>query len=317
MPIDPDAQRVLDLIREAGRPPYETLAAEEARRLYIAGRTVLQPDPQEVAEVRDLTCPGPGGPIPLRAYRGLGAPDTAPCLVFYHGGGWVIGNLDTHDGPCRAIANAARCRVVSVDYRLAPEHRFPAAFDDSVAALRFVVAEAAALGVDPARVAVGGDSAGGNLAAAVSLLAREDGTGATPMPVFQLLLYPAVDLVMGAPSFRRVTQGVPLTANTARWFRDHYLADPRREALDWRASPLRAPSLAALPPALVLTVGIDPLCDEGIAFARRLDEDGVRVTHVHMADQIHGALTMGRFIRAAELIVDASAAALRDAWSRV
>jgi acetyl esterase len=316
MPIDPDAQRVLDLIREAGRPPYESLPVEEARRLYLAGRAVLQPEPQEVAEVRDLTCPGPGGAeIRLRAYRGVGAPETAPCLVFYHGGGWVIGDLDSHDGPCRAIANAASCRVVSVDYRLAPEHRFPAAFEDSAAAWCFVAREAASrLGVDPARVAVGGDSAGGNLAAAVSLLARDD--AATPSPVFQLLIYPAVDLAMTAPSYQRITEGVPLTANTARWFRDHYLATPA-EAVDWRASPLRAPSLRGLPPALVLTVGLDPLCDEGIAYARRMDEDGVRVAHLHLADQIHGALTMGKFIRASGLIVDVAAAALRDAWSRV
>ncbi|MBW8268003.1 alpha/beta hydrolase [Caldovatus aquaticus] len=314
MPIDPDAQRVLDLIRETGRPPYETLPHAEARRLYAAGRGVLQPEPQEVAEVRDLACPGPGGAIRLRAYRGVGAPETAPCLVFYHGGGWVVGDLDTHDGPCRALANAARCRVVAVDYRLAPEHKFPAAFEDAAAALRFVAAEAARLGVDRARIAVGGDSAGGNLAAAVALAAREDG-GATPMPAFQLLIYPALDLAMTAASYQRVTEGVPLTARTARWFRDHYLAEPR-QALDWRASPLRAPSLAGLPPAFVLTAGIDPLCDEGLAYVRRLDEDGVRVAHLHLADQIHGALTMGRFIRAAELIVRVSAEALRDAWSR-
>jgi acetyl esterase len=315
MPIDPDAQRVLDLVREAGRPPYESLPVEEARRLYLAGRTVLQPEPPEVAETRDLTCPGPaGGEIRLRAYRGVGAPETAPCLVFYHGGGWVIGDLDSHDVPCRAIANGAACRVISVDYRLAPEHKFPAAFEDAAAALRFVAREAPRLGVDPVRIAVGGDSAGGNLAAAVSLLARDD--AATPAPVFQLLIYPAVDLAMTAASYQRITEGVPLTANTARWFRDHYLAT-MDDATDWRASPLRAPSLKGLPPALVLTVGLDPLCDEGIAYARRLDEDGVRVAHLHFADQIHGALTMGRFIRASDLIVDVAAAALRDAWSRV
>ena len=314
MPIDPDAQRVLDLIREAGRPPYETLPVAEARRLYLAGRTVLQPDPPQVAEVRDLTCPGAGGEIRLRAYRGKDAPETAPCLVFYHGGGWVIGDLDSHDVPCRAIANAASCRVISVDYRLAPEHKFPAAFDDAAAALRFVSAQASRLGVDPARIAVGGDSAGGNLAAAVALLARDD--AATPTPVFQLLIYPAVDLAMTAASYQRITEGVPLTANTARWFRDHYLAGPE-DATDWRASPLRASSLKGLPPALVLTVGLDPLCDEGIAYARRLDEDGVRVAHLHFADQIHGALTMGRLIRASDLIVKVCGGALRDAWSRV
>src|ERR1700733_1213579 len=168
MELDPGAQRVLDLIREVGRPPYETLPPLEARELYRKGRAVLQPEPPPVALVRDLTAPAPHGAIGLRLYRGAGTrPDAAlPALVFFHGGGWVIGDLDTHDGVCRRLANTAACAVVSVDYRLAPEHKFPAAVEDCATATAWIAANAGALGLDPARLAVGGGSAGGNLTGA-------------------------------------------------------------------------------------------------------------------------------------------------------
>jgi len=170
MPLDPDAQILLDMVRLAGRPAFETIGAEEARELFRAGRDALAPEPMVVAELRDLTMPGPGGTIPLRLYR----PEPGavlPGLVFFHGGGWVIGDIDTHDTACRHLAVRAGCAVVSVDYRLAPEHKFPAAVEDCVAATRWVADNASSLGIDPARLAVGGDSAGGNLAAVVSLLA--------------------------------------------------------------------------------------------------------------------------------------------------
>lgn len=312
MPLDPDAQRVLDLIRETGRPPFETLTAPESREAYRAGRAVLQPDPPPVAAVRDLTIPGPVGPVPARLYRGAGTEEGAalPCLVYYHGGGWVIGDLDTHDGVCRLLANEAHCAVLSVDYRLAPEHRFPAAVDDSVAALRYAGQEAAALGIDPARLGVGGDSAGGNLAAVVSLAARDD--AGLPQPRLQLLLYPATDFGMGHPSYERITAGFPLTTASVRWFSGHYLRGAA-DVNDWRASPLRAATLAGTPPAYVLTAGYDPLCDEGIAYARRLAADGVRVAHLHLADQIHGFLTMGRFIRASDTTLRGAALAFAAA----
>ncbi len=314
MPLDPGAKRVLDLIRELGRPPMHSLSPEEARAASAKSRAVLQPEPPEVAEVEDLTCPGPAGPIRLRRYRGLGtAADAAlPCLLYLHGGGWVIGDLDSHDQPCRMLANAAQCCVVAVDYRLAPEHKFPAAVEDSAAALRFVAEQAAALRIDPRRIAVGGDSAGGNLAAVLCLMGRDGGQ--VPMPGYQLLLYPATDMAGTKPAYERFTEGYILTRDTMRWFVDHYVAEPAQKH-DWRASPLRASSLAGLPPAFVMTCGHDPLVDEGIEFARRLEEDGVHVTHLHVADQMHAFLTMGKFIPASEVTLRQAALSMAAHWA--
>nr|WP_246526733.1 alpha/beta hydrolase [Plastoroseomonas hellenica] len=296
------------MIRAAGRPAFETLSPTEARRVYAAGRTVLQPDPVDVAETRALMA----GTVPLRLYRGVGTmpAEVLPCLLYLHGGGWVFGDLDTHDGVCRRLANDARCCVVSVDYRLAPEHPFPAAIEDAAAALAWVARNAAELGIDGARIAVGGDSAGGNLAAVLALMGRD---GSLPRSVFQALLYPATDLTMASGSYARITEGVPLTATTMRWFIDHYTPDPASRQ-DWRASPLRATSLAGLPPALVLSCGLDPLCDEARHYAERLAAEGVRVTALHLGDHIHGLLTMGRLIGMADGITTFVAAALSDAW---
>ncbi|HYF08650.1 MAG TPA: alpha/beta hydrolase [Acetobacteraceae bacterium] len=312
LPLDPGAQRVLDLIKEIGRPPMHTLTPDEARAASAKSRPVLQPEPPEVAEVEDLTCPGPAGPIRLRRYRGLGTEAKAalPCLVFYHGGGWVIGDLDSHDQVARSLANHAGCCVIAVDYRLAPEHRFPAAVDDSAAALRFVAANAAALRVDASRIAVGGDSAGGNLSAVLAIMGRD---GAVPAPGFQLLLYPATDMAGLYPAHDRFTEGYPLVRDTMRYFTAHYVPDPAQRT-DWRASPLRATSLAGVAPAFVMTCGHDPLVDEGIEYARRLEREGVRVTHLHVADQMHAYLTMGKFIPASDLTLRQSAAALRHHW---
>ena len=309
MILDPDAERLLVMVKEAGRPPLETLTPAEARAAYSASRAIMQPEPQDVASVRDLTAPGPHGDIPVRLYAPMGAPadEALPCLVYFHGGGWVLGDLESHDGVCRHLANASRCRVLSVDYRMAPEHRFPAAFDDAAAATRFAFDNAAALGIDPARIAVGGDSAGGNLAAAVAVHAAQ---GGLPRLAYQLLIYPVVDLAMTYGSYQRVTEGVLLTASSMRWFIDLYLNNPG-ERTDWRGSPMRAPDLSATPPAFVVTVAHDPLCDEGIAYARRLEQEGVRVTHLHLSDQIHGFLTMGKIVRASGLLADAMGASLR------
>lgn len=309
MTLDPDALLVLDMIRVANRPPFETLSPAEAREAYANSRTVLQPPPEDVAQVRDLAAPGPGGDIPLRLYRGIGAAadETLPVLVYYHGGGWLLGDLDSHDGVCRRFANAARCCVVSVDYRMAPEHKFPACVDDCAAATRWVVAQAGALRIDPARVAVGGDSAGGNLAAVMALLARD---GALPPLAFQLLIYPATDMMATSVSAQTINEGVPLTSKTMRWFIDHYMRSAA-DARDWRASPLRAADLSGTAPALVLTCACDPLCDEGVAYAQRLEREGVRVTHLHFSDQIHGFMTMGRIIRASGVAIDMMAAVLR------
>ena len=310
--LHPDAEKLLQLIRATGRPPFETLPVAEAREAYAASRAALQPSPDEVAEVRDLSIPGPGGPLALRLYRGAGTSDTAalPALLFLHGGGWVLGDLDSHDGVCRRLANLAACRVVAAHYRLAPEHRFPTAVDDAAAVLSWMAANAAALGIDPARLAVGGDSAGGNLAAVLALMGRD---GTAPATACQLLLYPAVDFAMDSSSYARITEGVPLTAATMRWFVDHYAPDPAQR-LHWRASPLRAERLAGTPPALVLTVAHDPLADEGRAYAARLEAEGVRVAALHLSDQIHGMLTMGRVIAAADPALRVAADTLRDAW---
>jgi acetyl esterase len=199
--------------------------------------------------------------------------------------------------------------VISVDYRLAPEHKFPAAVEDCATATRWVIERASSLGVDPTKVAVGGDSAGGNLAAVMALMARD---GTLPPLAFQLLIYPATDMRMTTVSAQTVAAGMPLTSATMKWFIDHYMrdaADPR----DWRASPLRAADLSGVAQALVLTCAYDPLCDEGIAYARRLEREGVRTVHLHFSDQTHGFMSMGRIIRAADLAIDMMAESLRKA----
>ena len=311
--LHPDAQRVLELIRLSGRPPFEAMSPQEARAVYRDGRNVLQPEPAAVALVRNLDAPGPAGPIPLRLYRAAGTEPHSPLptLIFFHGGGWVIGDLDSHDVVCRGLANASGGAVVAVDYRLAPEHRFPASVDDSAAAVRFVAEQAGSLGLDAARLAVGGDSAGGNLATVMAIMARD---GDLPPLGFQLLIYPATDLTACHPSYDRVTEGLPLVARSMHYFAAHYLADPAH-SIDWRASPLRAADLSRLPPALVLTCTHDPLCDEGIAYAERLEREGSQVLRVHLSNQMHGFLTMGRVVRASGTAIALCGAALREAWS--
>jgi len=309
MPLDHDAEILLEMIRAANRPAFETVGAAEARELFMAGRKVLAPDPMPVAELRDIAIPGPGGPIPARLYR-ASAGGVLPVLVFFHGGGWVVGDIESHDTVCRHLANRAGCAVVSVDYRLAPEHKFPAAVEDCFAATAWVAGNAAALGVDAARLAVGGDSAGGNLAAVVSLLARDRGG---PRIACQLLIYPATDAAMRHDSIARFAEGYVLTRATMRWFYDQYLRAPE-DAADWRASPLAALDLGGLPSAFVLTAGYDPLCDEGDAYAARLAAAGVAVTHRRFPGQVHGFAMNGKIIRAAETALDETAAALKQGW---
>ncbi len=312
--MDPDLEAMLELARKAGAKPFEALTPEQARAAYAAGWDVLQPTAEDVASVRDTTVAGPLGALALRIYRGIGADvgDLLPCMVFLHGGGWVIGNLESHDRLCRRLANRGRICVVAVDYRLAPEHRFPAALDDCAAALQWVHDNQKALGIAPGRIGIGGDSAGGNLAAVLALMARD---GSAPPLMFQALLYPVLDLTADSGSYRSVTSGVPLTAATMHYFIDHYVPDARAR-LDWRASPLRAASLAGTAPALVMTVSHDPLCDEGRAYARRLEEEGVRVTALHLSDHMHGMLMHGKLIRASNLMSDFVCAAIGDALHR-
>ena len=305
MPLDPDAQRVVDLIALAGQQSLTASSPEVARKQYRDTRRVMQHPAQAVAAVRDIDADG----VALRLYEGVAA-EPGWGLVYFHGGGWVIGDLDTHDGICRQLANLGRCRVVAVDYRLGPEHRFPAAVDDAVAAWCWVMAHAAALGMDPACIAVAGDSAGGNLAAVVALLARD---GLAPPPCLQVLIYPATDLRCDSPSYARFTAGVTLTAEAMLWFRDHYLG-PDGDPADWRASPLLA-DLAGAAPAFVLTAGYDPLCDEGVAYATALDTAGVQTMHLHLPTQVHGFLTMNRIISSAGPVLEIVTCVLRQAWT--
>lgn len=309
--LHPQTQALLDLMAQRGVPPTHTLAPAEARALYRERRSYTQPAAPAVALLRELQADGPHGAIALRLYRPLGSDAAAalPVLVYFHGGGWTIGDLDTHDTLCRELANGAGCAVVAVDYRMGPEHRFPAAVDDSIAATRWVHAHAAELALDATRLAVGGDSAGGNLAAVVSIAARDAGD----LPIaHQLLIYPATDQHRTAPSHTTNGQGYLLTTDTMDYFAGHYIADPAQYA-DWRASPLLRADLTRLPPALVLTAGYDPLRDEGAAYAERLTAAGNRATCVCFERQIHGFILMGKVLDEANTAVALCAAELKRA----
>lgn len=306
--LHPQAQALLRLIEEKGVPPMHTLSPDDARTYYLERRFFTQPEPPHVAARRDLQAPGPAGPIRLRSYRPLGTPDDAvlPVLVYFHGGGWVIGDLETHDTLCRELCNLSGTAVIAVDYRLAPEHRFPAAVDDALAATRWISGNAASLKIDPERLAVGGDSAGANLAAVVALTARDAGD----LPIkLQLLIYPATDQRRGAPSHTTNGQGYMLTRENIAYFHDHYFGGDAHDE-DWRASPLLARSHADLPPAFVLTAGYDPLRDEGLEYAQKMSEAGSRATLVNFERQIHGFILMGRVLDEANVAVHLCASQL-------
>jgi len=298
--LDPDAAAVYKAYQEAGRPPYETVSPAEARLLYLAARFVSNPEPPELQSVQPLEIPAPHGSIPARVYTPLKLRETkglAPCLVFFHGGGFVIGNLDSHDVVCRKLADEGQLIVIAVDYRLAPEHKFPAGVEDVVTATKWVADNARQLGIDASRLSVGGDSAGGNLAAVVAITAR-DGNG--PTIAGQVLIYPGTDFAMTHPSHSEPETSILLTHSVIRWFRDNYL-NGAADVDDWRASPARIKSLAGLPPAYVLTAGADPLRDEGDEYAKRLKEAGVPVTYRTYPGQFHGFFTMGKLLQQANV----------------
>jgi len=277
-------QLVLRLVALAGHRGLYVMTPAQARAEIRRSSRVFAGAPPAVARVEDRVLPGPAGPIAARLYVPFDDGKRRPLVVHYHGGGWVIGDLDTHDTACRHLAREADAGVLAIDYRLAPEHRFPAAVDDALAAFRWAAANAAALGFDPARVVVAGDSAGGNLAAVVAQLAGRDG-GARPAA--QLLAYPVTDLSTKHGSYRLFADGFLLSERDMDWFRGHYLPDDAA-ALDPRVSPLLAPDVSGLPPAVVLTCGFDVLRDEGEAYARRLEQAGVRVMLRRSAGLIHG-----------------------------
>ncbi len=314
MAVHPQVAALLERAAKSPLPPYYEVPAPVARRLYRDTRAALTPDPPPVESVQLLLAPGPGGPIPVRGYRPKGArrDEVLPAIVYFHGGGWVIGDLDTHDVVCRTLCNAARCAVFSVEYRKAPEAPFPAAVEDCFAALCFVCSSSKSLGINARQIAVGGDSAGGNLATVVALMARDAGG---PALSYQLLIYPATDQRMGHPSIEGNGEGYLLTKHSMRYFRGHYL--PREgDWQDWRASPMLATSLAKLPPAFVITAGYDPLLDEGRAYAERLAKEGVATEYRNYADMVHGFVTMGRVLDTANAALADCAAALRRAWQR-
>ena len=279
MPVNPQAQVVLDMMAATG---FKLVGDPVAVREMLA----LTPRPQgePVASVEDRTIPANGAQIPLRIYRPEGGPAVKPALVWFHGGGWVIGSLDGSDFGCRIMANASGCTVISVDYRLAPEYKFPTAVDDCLAVTKWVAENGPELGVDGARIAVGGDSAGGNLAAVVSQLARD---GGGPAIAFQALVYPVTNYDFSTASYRDNAEGYLLERDSMEWFWGHYLRSDA-DGASTKASPLRHTNLAGLPPAIVLTAEFDPLRDEGEAYAERMRAAGVPVEARRYDGQIHG-----------------------------
>jgi acetyl esterase len=307
MALHPQAKAFLDMLASAGAPPLEQLPLSEARA--VTPERINAGFPEEpMAELQNRTVPGPAGPIPVRVYRPV-KNENLPVLIFFHGGGFVIGNLETHDRLCRAFANAAGCAVISVDYRLAPENKYPAAVDDAYAVTKYVAEHAAEFGIDPNRIAVGGDSAGANLATVMCLLSRDRGG---PRLKFQLLIYPFVDQFDQSPSMQEFAEGYFLSRAGMDWFRESYL--PSREAgMEPSASPMYAKELRGLPPAMVVTAECDPLRDQGEAYARKLQDAGVPVELKRYEGMIHVFMQFAAVLDTAKVAKNDIALALRKA----
>jgi acetyl esterase len=307
MAVDPHIQALLDRMAASGAAQPHEQSVAEAREAHVAAAAVLNGPPVEVAGVAERSAPGPAGEVPLRVYTPHGRPPF-PIVVWFHGGGWVVGTLDTYDPLCRALAEAVPAVVVGVGYRLAPEHPFPAAVEDALAATEWTSRHAAELGGARHRLAVAGDSAGGNLAAVVALAARDRGG---PPIAFQLLAYPVMEAAMDTASHREKAKGFHLEGPTMRWYWDHYLGGADGSRPD--ASPLRAAFLGGLPPAMVLTAEHDVLRDEGEAYGERLAAAGVPVRARRYDGVVHGFLRWRGVTPAADRALREAAAALRDA----
>ena len=309
MPLDPQIVTVMEAVAALGLPPNNEVSPEQAR---INGKMRPRAPGPDVAKVEDRTIPGPGGEIPVRIYTPEG-PGPFPALAWFHGGGWVVGDLDTADGSARHMCAGADCVVVSVDYRLAPETKFPGAADDCYAATQWLAANSASLNVDPSRIATGGDSAGGNLSAAVSLMSRDRGGCDL---VFQLLVYPVTERNFDNVSYTDNGEGYSLTRAGMIWFWDHYLSE-EADATNPYAAPMHAADLGGLPPALVITAEYDPLRDEGEAFAQKLREAGVPTVCTRYDGMIHGFFGMVAAVDKSREAVGQAASCLREAFAGV
>jgi len=309
MPLHPQCQAVVDAAAaNPDRSPFTATKPEDARARYVASNAVYAPETPALDETRDLSIAGPAGDIPARLYRPKASGDgTVPLMVFVHGGGWVFGDLESHDHVCRSLAHEAGCLVLAVDYRLAPEDPFPAGLEDCMAALDWAAANASSLGADPARLAVGGDSAGGNLSAVMAQQARVRGG---PDVVFQLLLYPATDFVADNDSLRENADGFLLTKEAIDRFAGLYVPEDQ-DRRDPRISPIYG-ALAGLPAAHVITAEFDPLRDEGAAYAQAMSAAGVDVTYAMHAGMVHGFMRMGAIVDDANSAIRESAARMRQ-----
>ncbi len=309
MALDPQVKAILDQMAEADGPKLSEMDAPSAREVFRQMSTAFDNSDVPVGGVEDRNIPGPGGDIPIRIYTPVAAGGSPlAALVYYHGGGWVVGDIESHDATCRTLSQTSGCKVISVDYRLAPEAKFPAAADDAYAALVWVEKNAMEIGVDPNRIAVGGDSAGGNLAAVASLMAR-DKNG--PHIAFQLLIYPVTQIGIDSASRKELATGYFLETETMTWFEDQYV-DPA-DADNPYASPLKADSLSGLPPAYVITAGFDPLKDEGKAYADGLRAAGVDVQYVNYDGMIHGFIALTALVENAANAVAETGVALKKA----
>jgi len=309
MPLHPQVRTIMDQMTAAG-PPLHHLSPAEARKAVLAMRAT-QGELERVAKVEDRSFRGPAGELPLRIYTPDGR-GPFPVLIYFHGGGWVVGSIEIVDASCRSLANLAGCMVVSAGYRLAPEHKFPAAADDCYAATRWVALHAASFSGDPARLAVGGESAGANLAAVAALMAQERGA---PSLVHQLLAYPVLNYAFDTPSYRENGDGYFLTKDMMVWFWRQYLRD-ETDGENPSASPLRSQYLRGVAPATILAAEFDPLRDEAEAYAARLREAGVPVTYTCYKGLIHGFFGMAKVVEPAKKALEDAAAALRAAFAR-
>lgn len=321
MTLDPQAKAILDQIARSPLPKMHQVPASVARQMFEMSCQITGMKDLPIGKVTDRTIPGPGGEIPVRLYTPVAAPaGPLPVLVFFHGGGFVIGSLDSHDDNCRLLSNEAKCLVVAVDYRLAPEHRFPAALEDCIATVEWVARNADEINADPARIAVGGDSAGGNLSAVVAQHMRDRAKTDKSAPgiVFQLLIYPATDALHEGSSRTANAQGYMLDQDLMAWFFSQYVGDAEGMDLgDPRVSPLRHPNLSGLGAVHVIVAGFDPLRDEGIAYADALKAAGNDVTLAQFPGQIHGFCSMAGVIEEGRTALSGGAVRLRETFAKL